>query len=127
MQRRDYAFPFRIDGVSSQGALAPTYADHVEEMILQVLLTSPGERADMPSFGCGVRRLLFAPNSESLAATAQIIVIQSLNRWLAGVIDVSRVQVLTPEDVGDGSQIVIQVSYTVIDTRTASTVEVLVQ
>lgn len=127
MQRRDYAFPFRIDGASSQGALAPTYAAHVEQMIEQVLLTSPGERADMPTFGCGVRRLLFAPNSPSLAATAKIIVLQSLTKWLANVIDVSEVVVLTPDDVGDDSQIVIQVRYTLIDTRTANTVEVLVQ
>lgn len=127
MQRRDYAFPFRIDGASNQGALAPSYADHVEQLILQVLLTSPGERADMPTFGCGVRRLLFASNSESLAATAQIIVLQALRNWLANVIDVSQVKVLTPDDVTDGSQIIIQVSYVVIDTRTPSTVEVLVQ
>jgi phage baseplate assembly protein W len=127
MQRRDYAFPFRIDGASSQGALAPTYADHAEQMILQVLLTAPGERADMPTFGCGVRRLLFAPNSQSLAATTQIIVLQSLNKWLSTVITVNQVLVLTPEDVGDNSQIIIRVSYTLIDTRTANTVEVLVQ
>jgi phage baseplate assembly protein W len=127
MQRRDYAFPFRIDGASNKGALATSYADHVEQMILQVLLTSPGERADMPTFGCGVRRLLFSPNSASLSATAQIIVLQSLNKWLSNVINVSQVNVLTPSDVTDGSQIIIQVSYTVIDTRTPSTVEVLVQ
>jgi phage baseplate assembly protein W len=127
MQRRDYAFPFRIDGSSSQGALALTYAAHVEQMIQQVLLTSPGERADMPTFGCGVRRLLFAPNSPSLAATAQIIVLQSLTKWLSTVIDVQQVAVLTPDDVGDDSQIIIQVRYTLIDTRTDNTVEVLVQ
>jgi uncharacterized protein len=127
MQRRDYAFPFRIDGASSQGALATTYEAHVEQMIQQVLLTSPGERADLPTFGCGVRRLLFAPNSPSLAATAQIIVLQSLTKWLSGVIDVQQVNVLTPDDVGDDSQIIIQVRYTIIDTRTNNTVEVLVQ
>jgi phage baseplate assembly protein W len=127
MQRRDYAFPFRIDGASNQGALAPSYADHVEQMVLQLLLTSPGERADLPTFGCGVRRLLFAPNSESLAATAQIIVMQSLNNWLSGVINVQKVNVLSPADTGDDSQLIIQVTYELIDTRTPSTVEVLVQ
>ena len=53
--RRDYAYPLRIDGGSQQAAQAP-YAAHVEQMIEQVLLTSPGERVDLPQFGCGLRR-----------------------------------------------------------------------
>ena len=42
------------------------YAQHVDEMIRQILLTTPGERADLPEFGCGLRQLLFAPNSDAL-------------------------------------------------------------
>ena len=53
--RRDYAFPFRIDGGSQQTAQSP-YAAHVEQMIRQLLLTTPGERVDLPQFGCGLRR-----------------------------------------------------------------------
>lgn len=51
MARTDYAFPFRIDPVSGQ-ALQTPYAAHVDQMIRQVLLTAPGERADLPQFGC---------------------------------------------------------------------------
>jgi len=40
MNRHDYAFPFRIDPVSRQAAQT-NYAAHVEQMIRQVLLTSP--------------------------------------------------------------------------------------
>ncbi len=58
MNRHDYAFPFRIDPVSHQAART-SYETHVDQMIRQVLLTSPGERADLPEFGCGLRRLLF--------------------------------------------------------------------
>ncbi len=125
--RRDYCFPFRIDGGSAQGALSPTYEAHVQQMVRQVLLTSPGERADLPSFGCGLRRLLFAPNAEPLAATTQILVMQSLRRWLSGAIDVKEIRVLSPDDTGDESKIVIQVEYTLRETGAASRVEVLVQ
>src|SRR4051794_29055830 len=92
MPRRDYAFPFRIDPVSGQAAQSP-YGTHVDQMIRQILLTSPGERADLPEFGCGLRQLLFAPNSEALQATTTLIVRRALDRWLAGQIEVRNVAV----------------------------------
>src|SRR5512134_1247724 len=99
MHRHDYAFPFRIDPASGQAAQT-NYAAHVAQMIRQVLLTSPGERADLPEFGCGLRQLIFAPHSEALDATTQLVVQQALNRWLAGQIQVKKVKVLTPEETG---------------------------
>ena len=125
MDRHDYAFPFRIDANSGQAAQT-TYAAHVEQMIRQVLLTSPGERADLPDFGCGLRRLLFAPHSEALDATTQIIVQQALNRWLAGQIEVKKVSVAPPSETGDEAQLLIQVDYVLLDTRSDKHVEVLV-
>src|ERR1043165_1140065 len=97
MQRHDYAFPFRIDASSRQAAQTP-YEAHVEQMIRQVLLTSPGERADLPDFGCGLRQLIFAPHSDALDATTQIIVLQALNKWLADQITVQKVNVLSPDE-----------------------------
>ena len=67
------------------------YATHVDQMIRQVLLTTPGERADLPEFGCGLRQLLFAPNTDALQATTQLIVQQSLNQWLGDQIKVQTV------------------------------------
>src|SRR4051812_34077535 len=103
MSRRDYTFPFRIDPVSGQAAQSP-YGIHVDQMIRQVLLTSPGERVDLPEFGCGLRQLLFAPNTDALLSTTQLTVRRSLDRWLAGQIVVTDVQV-SPGDGGDYSQI----------------------
>lgn len=118
MIRRDYAFPFRIDPASGQ-AMQTGYASHVEQMIRQVLLTSPGERADLPEFGCGLRRLIFAPHTEALDATTQIVVRQALGQWLAGQINVRTVSVLQPEDAGyDPAQLSIRIEYQLIDTRT---------
>ena len=71
MPRRDYAFPFRIDSGSRQAAEAG-YADHVRQMIRQVLLTAPGERINRPDFGCGVKRLVFAPGGDVAATLAQL-------------------------------------------------------
>ena len=125
MQRHDYAFPFRIDNASHQAAQT-TYEAHVDQMIRQVLLTSPGERADLPEFGCGLRQLIFAPHSDALDATTQIIVLQALNKWLSTQILVQKVRVVPPEETGDQAQLLIQIEYILKETQTSKNLQVLV-
>jgi Bacteriophage baseplate protein W len=119
--RRDYAYPLRIDGGSQQAAQAP-YAAHVEQMIEQVLLTSPGERVDLPQFGCGLRQLVFGGITAGLQASLQIQVTQALGRWLAGVVDVTSVDVETGQTNAalDPGTVQVTVSYTLVDTQTSS-------
>jgi phage baseplate assembly protein W len=116
MNRTDYAFPFRIDPASGQAVQAP-YAAHVDQMVRQILLTTPGERADLPEFGCGIRQLLFAPNSDALQATTQLMVQRSLKQWLGNQINLRSVTV-TPGPGGDYSQILVQVAYVLVETQT---------
>ena len=124
MNRTDYQYPFRIDPASGQAAQTP-YDAHVEQMIRQVLLTAPGERADLPEFGCGIRQLIFAPHSDALNATTQILVQQALNRWLGNQIQVQKITV-GPSAEGDQSQLLIEIDYVLIETRTNQQTIVLV-
>ena len=124
MSRQDYAFPFRISAVSGQAAQTG-YGTHVDQMIRQVLLTAPGERADLPEFGCGLRQLVFAPDSDALQATCQITVQRALNRWLASQIQVQNVTVSSGPS-GDPSQIIVFVQYVLIETQTKQTTEIIV-
>src|ERR1700733_12326388 len=87
MIRKDFRYPFAIDAASGQAAQTD-YASHVEQMIQQVLMTDPGERVCLPTFGAGLRRLLFAPMNSSLGATTKLVVTQALNQWLANQITV---------------------------------------
>jgi uncharacterized protein len=97
-------FPFRIDG---RGRAATTDAnDHIRDMIYQVLFTSPGERVNRPDFGCGVKALLFMPNSDVLAAATQTLVKSALQKWLEREIQVEQVEVQAID-----SQLVIKVVY----------------
>ena len=123
MNRHDYAFPFRIDAASHQAAQT-RYETHVEQMIRQVLLTSPGERVNLPEFGCGIRQLLFAPHSDALDATTKLIISQALNRWLAGQIQVKEVKVASLEETGDAAQLRIQIDYVLIETMANKRAEV---
>jgi uncharacterized protein len=119
--RVDYAFPLRIDGSSQQAAQA-SYAAHVEQMIEQILLTTPGERVDLPDFGCGLRQLVFAPLDASLSATLQLQVTQALDQWLPGVIQVGTVTVATSPDGAalEPGTVQVTVTYTLIDTQTTA-------
>jgi uncharacterized protein len=125
MDRHDYAYPFRIDPAFRQAAQTP-YAAHVDQMIRQVLLTSPGERIDLPEFGCGLRQLIFAPHSSALDSTTNLIVLQALNRWLAGVIQVQKVNVVPLDQNPDPAQLRIEIVYTLLTTQTNNQLEVLV-
>jgi len=67
--------------------------DHVRDLILQVLFTSPGERVNRPDFGCGLKAIVFAPAGEAAAAATQVLVKGSLQKWLRDEIEVHDVVV----------------------------------
>src|SRR5262249_7356786 len=85
-------YPFAIDAGLGRLAEEPDYPAHVEQLMRQVLLTNPGERIDRPDFGCGIRRMVFAPNSDVRANLLQASVFQALDRWLGTVIKVDDVK-----------------------------------
>jgi phage baseplate assembly protein W len=86
-----FDFPFHIDG---RGRSAETDEDdHIRDMIMQVLFTNPGERVNRADFGCGIKQLVFMPNSEALATATQFLVQGALQRWLESVIQVESVTV----------------------------------
>jgi uncharacterized protein len=100
------AFPYAHDG---RGRTAASSGDaHVRELIEQVLFTSPGERVHRPTFGTGILQLVFAPASEQLLATTQLLVQSALQTWLGDIISVSDVSVAT----SDGT-LTVSVSYVV--------------
>lgn len=92
-------YPFGIDAGTGQWAKEAEYERHVVQLIKQVLLTGPGERINHPDFGCGLRRMVFAPNSEVSAALAQVTILEALQRWLSSVIQVSTVSVAVKNEL----------------------------
>src|SRR5262245_9049703 len=88
-------FPYHFD---SRGRTAQTDdPEHIRDLIYQVLFTSPGERVMRPDFGSGLLQLVFAPNSDVLAATTQVLVQGALQQWLGDLIVVEAVTVETED------------------------------
>jgi len=80
------AFPYHFDS-RHRTALADS-DEHIRQMIEQFLFTNAGERVNRPDFGSGLLQMVFAPNSQELAATLQFTVQAGLQRWLGDVVEV---------------------------------------
>ena len=103
-------FPLHFDG---RGHTAETdYEGHIRNLIEQLLFTAPGERVNRPDFGSGLQQLVFAPNSDELAAATQFLVQGALQQWLGDLIQVDAVQVQSED-----SALRVVVQYTVRRTQ----------
>lgn len=100
-------FPYRID--ERGRTAATTRDDHIRDLIEQVLFTAPGERVMRPDFGSALLSLVFEPNSSTLAATTQTLVLAALQEHLAGLIAVQAVEVRN-----DDGALRVDVRYTVL-------------
>ena len=92
-------YPMAIDAPLGRLEEETDYSRHVNQLIRQVLFTSPGERVNRPDFGCGIKRMVFAPNSEVAASLGQVTIYEALRRWLDPVITVNDIQVESVNEV----------------------------
>ncbi|HTR10460.1 MAG TPA: GPW/gp25 family protein [Paraburkholderia sp.] len=112
------AFPYALDpnGHTAQTSLV----EHIAQMIEQILFTSPGERVNRPTFGSGTAQLVFAPNSDMLAAAQQNVIQASLQMWLSDLIRVQSVSA-----IAEDSTLLITVVYVVLATQQQQTQQVV--
>ncbi len=110
------AYPFRI--ASDGGAANAGNADHIEQMIEQLLFTVPGERVNLPDFGTPVMQLVFRPGSDELATAAKFMIQGALQQYLGDVIQVQAVQVNT-----DDSTVSVKIAYTIKSTQQTQVAE----
>ena len=109
-------YPFHFDGRGRTAAT--TDEDHLRDLIEQVLFTQPGERVNRPTFGSGLVQLVFAPNSDTLAAATQMSVQSSLQQWLGDLIQVESVDVENVE-----SRLTVTVNYLIRRTQQAQSAQ----
>jgi phage baseplate assembly protein W len=112
------SFPLRLtpDG---RTAVVADPARTAEQLIEELLFTSPGERLNRPQLGCGVRELVFAAATDELRAVTQFQIMAALQRWLGDVITVRSV-LATEQD----NQLRITIDYLLVGDPTPRTVSV---
>jgi phage baseplate assembly protein W len=121
-EQRFLDFPYGVSGSGTPNTT--TSDDHLRDLILQVLFTNPGERVNLPEFGVGVQRLVFAPNSETLRTSAQFLISTNLQRWLGERINVEQVNVSS--EAGFEHIVTIEIIYTLKATQQRQSIQVRV-
>ena len=110
----DFAYHFDSRGRTA----AIDYGAHIRDLIEQVLFTAPGERVNRPDFGSGLLRLVFAPNSDQLAATTHYLVQGALQQYLGDLIQVDNVEVQS-----DDATLRVSLRYLIRRTQTLQSAE----
>lgn len=98
MSGRHLAFPFSI-AADGRPATPASHDDHVRGEIIQLLLTNPGERPFQPSFGGGLKRLVFEANDDVTAGLAKARISKGLSFWLGERVEVKLLEVTAEESV----------------------------
>lgn len=110
LKQMHFNYPFRVN---KNGHTDTANIDaHIHQLVEQVLFTAQGERVNRLDFGTGVNQLVFAPNSDELAAATQFLVQGSLQQWLGDLIKVELVDVKSIE-----SSLHISIQYSVIKNK----------
>jgi Bacteriophage baseplate protein W len=104
-------FPFAIAGAGGDGAVTSDRAAHVREQIEQVLFTVAGERIFRPDFGAGVRRLVFEPNNNALAALTEKRLRSSLEEAVRGEVDPKTLQIEVTRSDDQAETLFISIKY----------------
>lgn len=108
---RHLSFPFRI-GNDGRTAEVSSLEEHVRDELIQLILTNLGERAFLPEFGGGVRRLVFENVDETVAGITKASITQAISRWLGHRIELEDLNVTV-----ENEKIEVEIAYRIAGTE----------
>lgn len=110
---RGMSFPPRV---GPDGSLVWSVGElNVRECICTILRTKPGERVELPGYGCGLDRYLYEPNNVATLRLISEEVQTALTRWEPRIRLDSVTAALSPENV---RAVDVAISYTLVATGT---------
>lgn len=113
------SFPYQIDG---SGQTATTdLSVYVQNLILLVLETNPGERVNRPDFGGGLKQLVFGGMDAALASAAETLVRSKLLQFLGDAISINTLTVTMGRE-----SVTVDLTYFVTHSQTAAATSVTV-
>lgn len=102
---KGFAFPLRTN--PRGGIQEAKEVQKVEQSIFCILGTQHGERLMRPTFGCNLRRLVFAPNNSATANLARHYVVEGLTKWEPRIL----LDEVVVENDGANGRLLIHVTY----------------
>lgn len=107
--------------------------DQIKADLLQLLLTNPGERVMMPTFGTPLRRLMFEPNDKALTIQAKQMIANAIIQWEPRIV-ITNIEVtagmdsdsLSPLDSMDEQEAILGIKISFVDPQNISQIEALV-
>ena len=115
-------FPPRI---GTDGRVAWTAGPaNIRDSIRIILLTEPGERVMLRSFGGGLQRFLFEPNIVTTHRLIQQHITQALERWEPRI---KLTSVIVEPDASDPQAAVITINYKLVTTGAGDRISLTMQ
>lgn len=89
-----------------------TTKDHVKSKLLNVLLTSPGERLNQPLFGAGLKNRLFEQQTEIAGSDLRNYITPQVNQYVPEI----KIQNISLKDGGlQGHKLFVTVNYSLVN------------
>ncbi len=109
IETRGILFPLRLG--PDRGLAVDEVEGTVRSMLLQILLTSPGERVNRPTFGVGVEDAVFEPNGPLLENRIRLALDENTHRYLGDNVRIVEITVSQND-----SELKIHLSFQIIGT-----------
>jgi hypothetical protein len=112
-----WKFPLQV---TPGGAIATSSEEQkIEESVLLILSTAPGERLMLPNFGCGIHNLVFAPNDSGTVTRVVDLVRRALTTYEPRIDVVDVTAEISPEQP---NVLLIRVGYRILDNNTMTNI-----
>jgi uncharacterized protein len=110
LDRKGLGFPLRLG--PDRGLDVVGLEEDVRAMLEQILFTLPGERLNRPTFGVGVQKYVFEPNSPLLADRLRVALDENVYEHLSK--DVRILDVSVTADQRNEERLIVRVSFEIV-------------
>jgi uncharacterized protein len=111
---KGWRFPVDVD--RSGGVSTSQMEENIQNAILIILGTAPGERLMRLEFGCHIHNLLFDPNTPTTRSLAAFYCEEALMKWEPRITKVKAQARTTPDQP---NTIIIDIQYTILANSTS--------
>lgn len=90
--------------------LNKTYKEAIQQNMIVLLMTNPGERIMDPEFGCGLRHILFHQNNPGLYGQIDGRIRQQVRKYI-NFVEIENINIIPPNDNTNQHRVDVSVSY----------------